>query len=178
MNWRNLKIRICASKKDVATVENLLDTLDLTGNEYADRTTIQDVIDNNKLKTDILYNGNTIVSKTRILTELKKILKKKPCEEWNMSDYFYQFLHLNCGSIAHYDKRSWIYEYPTVSDLKKFFNKNEWGNNILQCQPSWKSDCRILAKEVLDLVNKPVPLTEKKLKFNDFSMYEQISLLA
>jgi hypothetical protein len=48
-----------------------------------------------------------------------------------LSPYFYEFLHLCCGSIAHYDIHGWVTEYPTVEDLKKFFNRNEYGCRVV-----------------------------------------------
>ena len=135
------------------------------------RLRIQQAIDENHLSASILYKGNAVWSKIRILRNLDQIIAKgslygnkrvrwmklgsmltlpatpqdfKPI----LSDYFYEFLHLNCGSIAHYDKAGWIGHYPTVDDLKRFFLKNEHGKRVIEWIPDWKTDVRNIIEAI------------------------------
>jgi hypothetical protein len=125
----------------------------LIGDETTDRLAIQKWIDKNGFKPAVLYDGNNVVSKDRIITELKKILKRGTLHP--MSDYFYQFLTLNAGSIAHYNKSGWIAEYgDSAAQLCKFFLCNEYGQDIVSNQPHWKTDCIEIGKEILSLVQK------------------------
>lgn len=149
MNWRSLNIKVYGNKKGVESIKSLLDEIELTGLESKDRLILQRVIDDNKIKEHIIYDGNSIISYYRIISEYKRILKKR--EFVNMSDYFYEFLHLNCGSIAHYNKSGWLYEYNSLEKLKSFFFYNEFGTNIVNNQPSWKSDVIRIAEAILEL---------------------------
>ena len=113
------------------------------------RLKIQEVIDRESLKADISFDGNGVTSLVRIIRNLKQIMEAGalyksykphyeavgnciilPVGKRNdiiLSDYFYEFLSLSCGSIAHYDKCGWVACYPTLDDLKAFFKKNEFG---------------------------------------------------
>ena len=101
------------------------------------RLKIQDCLDNQNIKVDILFDGNSVWSKKRILKDVKAVKKGGMAK---LSDYLYKFLSLSCGSIAHFNKQGWIDCYPTVQDLKQFFLKNEFGNRVLHHIPAWKTD--------------------------------------
>jgi len=118
------------------------------------RLLIQQFIDQYHLKASILVNGNTVWSKDRILRNLEQIIKhgtlynedqKKPPI---LSPYFYNFLHLTCGSIAHYDIAGWIHKYPTIEHLKKFFKCNELGKRVLDWIPPERSDARLIVQQI------------------------------
>jgi len=162
-------IRILGSEKERKKAKAALDKLDLPSQEDKARIVIQDAIDEHHLNASILYRGNRVWSRMKILNNLERIIEKgtlygnkrvrwlrlgsmlylpatpadfKPI----LSDYFYEFLTLNCGSIAHYNKAGWIGIYPTVEDLKKFFLKNEYGKPVSESVSTWKSDViRIVA---------------------------------
>lgn len=187
MLWRELKISFYGSKKEIPKVEELLNKIDLTGREFDDRNTLQRFIDENKItKVDILYDGNTIVSKDRIVNEFIKILKKGKLE--GMSDYFYKFLHLYCGSSAHYNKQGWIYEYNNSSeDLINFFLKDERGTNVLRYQPRWKADCINISREILFIIEEGInsrvddgikPLAKPKKVINNTNDVSQMDLFS
>jgi len=136
------------------------------------RLKIQALIDQERLKADILYNGNSVWSKEKIIRNLKQIIKAgtlyridqpryipigsmlripaggKP----RLTKYFYNFLHLSCGSIAHYNIQGWIAEYPTVEDLRRFFLKNEFGKRVLDHLPVWKTDAKKIVEEIEQLL--------------------------
>ncbi|MCF7795996.1 hypothetical protein K9M42_02785 [Patescibacteria group bacterium] len=96
-------------------------------------------------KIDILYDGNTVINDIKILKNLRKI-KRQGMEA--MNDDFYDFLHLSCGSIAHFSKMGWISCYPTINSLKKFFIKNEFGKRVLNDIPNWKTDTINTVKKI------------------------------
>lgn len=137
------------------------------------RLAIQKRIDEYRLLATIMFDGNTVWSKKRIIDNLDKIIQagvlwdKRPHEfrtnnsaglpikvthtqteapqimrvgplllpsegfSCLLSQYFYEFLRLCCGSIAHFNIHGWVTEYPTVEDLKKFFERNEYGCRVL-----------------------------------------------
>jgi hypothetical protein len=124
------------------------------------RLKIQALIDEHNLAASILVNENSVWSKRKILQNLDRIIKhgrlydkRKPRfypigsmlkiptgGDPILSKYFYEFLHLNCGTIAHYNIQGWIATYPTLDDLKALFKKNEYGKPVREDIPSWKTD--------------------------------------
>ena len=150
------KITYYGSEKDIQkAIETLKKCKSLrTSDEGTARLKIQKLIDDQGLKASILINGNTVWSKKRILKNLRRILThgtlynedqdKPPI----LSHYFYEFLHLCCGSIAHYDIHGWIHKYPRVEDLKKFFMKNEWGKRVRDNIPTWHTDVKVIVEEI------------------------------
>jgi hypothetical protein len=109
------------------------------------RLKIQEVIDNEHIKVDILFDGNSVWSKKKIMRDIKKI-KKHGMQK--LTDYLYKFLSLSCGSIAHYNKWGWIACYPTLQDLRNFFRRNEFGERVLSHIPHWKTDAIGIVREV------------------------------
>ncbi len=152
------KIGIYGSRKEIEEAKGVLDGLNLKGNESEDRLVIQEAIDRNKVKAGILYDGNTVWSYDRIVRDFKRALRSGPSKvteygngDYNLTDYLYDFLSLDCGSIAHFNKYGWIGTYPTKDDLKQFCRHNEFGQDILSHQPSWASDGQRIAKAVLEM---------------------------
>jgi hypothetical protein len=166
-------IRILGNKKAVDKAQDALKkiaNLDKMTEGNA-RLRMQQAIDENHLTASILYRGNRVWSKVRILRNLDQIIAKGTLYgnkrvRWMklgsmltlpatpqdfipiLSDYFYGFLHLNCGSIAHYDKAGWIGHYPTLDDLKQFFLKNEHGKRVIEWIPAWKTDVRNIVEAI------------------------------
>jgi len=116
-----------------------------TLSESQARLQIQETIDHENIKADILFDGNSVWSKKKILRDIKKI-KKYGMNK--LTDYLYKFLSLSCGSIAHYNKFGWISTYPTIHHLKQFFRRNEFGQRVLNYLPTWKTDAQRIVKEV------------------------------
>jgi len=166
---KHAEIRIIGSRKDVEQAEATLKTIpDLESlPEPKARLEIQRLIDEQSLKASILFDGNTVWSKNRILRNLEEIMqhgtlynKEKPryipigsmlrmpvVGDCVLSDYFYHFL-TDCGSIAHYNKQGWVTEYPTLEDLKEFFKHNEHGRRVLDWIPSWKTDAKLIVEAI------------------------------
>ena len=119
---------------------------DENSSENTYREVLQKIIDDNKLKADILFNGNRVWSKNKIIRNIKTIIKHNDMNK--MNKYLYQFLSLSCGSIAHYNKNGWIDTYPTVEHLKRFFIKNEFGERVLTYLPAWEYDAYVIVVEI------------------------------
>jgi hypothetical protein len=109
------------------------------------RIILQDCIDIQNIKADILFDGNSVWSKKRLLKDIQTVKKHGMTK---LSDYLYKFLTLSCGSIAHYNKQGWIDCYPTVNGLKQFFIRNEYGNRVLYQIPKWYSDAIAIVKNI------------------------------
>lgn len=162
-----LKIEVRGQKKAVAKAEAMLKDLREKEHVYLDemeepvaRVVLQDLIDEKDIRATIMVNGNSVWSKKRILLNLRRIMELKQLYKSRtpgrklvagvlylpvktdpvLSHYFYEFLHLCCGSAAHYSIDGWIAQYPTLDDLKKFFKKNEFGKRVLDQIPSWHTD--------------------------------------
>jgi hypothetical protein len=149
------KITYYGSEKDISEAITVLKKQKLESlKESKARLLIQELIDKHHLKASILVNGNTVWSKDRILKNLEQIIKHGTLynEDQNkppvLSHYFYQFLSLDCGSIAHYDIHGWVHKYPTIEHLKQFFKHNEFGKRVLDWIPSERADARAIVQAV------------------------------
>ena len=167
-------IRIYGSPKEINRATDALKTIPnlLRLSEPDARLKIQKVIDEKKLKADILFKANGVWSCDRIIGNLRRIIKagtlydgKRPTfipigsmlrmptiGKTILSQYFYNFLHLCCDSIAHYNIQGWVATYPTVDDLKSFFKKNEYGKSVRDSIPYWKTDVQRIVKEIEKLL--------------------------
>lgn len=94
----------------------------------------------------ILYDGNTVWDVKRLMKQFKTFVKYYDYDHF--TKYLYEFFHLQCGSIAHYNKAGWLSTYPTLDDLKEFFKKNEYGSTVQFSPPDWHYDAR-LATELM-----------------------------
>lgn len=110
------RISFCGTKSAIHMAEEVINSLNLTGNEERDRLIIQKAIDDNNLKCNILYEGNTVYPFKKLLTELNKMRKTNSIEK--ISNDMYHFL-MNFD-IAHYDKHGYIVEYDGLySEMMK-----------------------------------------------------------
>ncbi len=133
-----MNIRFLGTKKQKTVTELVILALPLTGNEATDRIIIQDALDANTGMGNVMYEGNTVYPKKRLLNELKKLRKSNDLTK--MSDKMYQFLIMNFD-IAHSDKGGFIAYYDE--------SFSEMENAILKRPviPSWKTDVqRIIAE--------------------------------
>jgi len=128
---------------EIILQKNIPDLPALT--ESKARLQIQECIDHENIKASILFDGNSVWSKKKILRDIKRV-KKHGMEK--LTDYLYKFFHLSCGSIAHYNKYGWISTYPTLHHLKQFFRRNEFGERVLHHLPAWKTDAQVIVKAV------------------------------
>ncbi len=144
-------ITLYGSTKDISSAEGVLKTVKLTGNEATDRITIQSLIDRHRLKASILYRGNSVWSKQKVLKDFKKLLKTNNTEE-GLTDYLYKFFHLECGTIAHFSKNGWALTYPDNRAIRRLFIRNEYGKRVLEHQPAWASDRKIIITEIEKLL--------------------------
>jgi len=150
------KITYYGSEKEIAKAAAILKKRRSLSrmNEAKARLVIQQLIDQHSLKATIHVNNNAVWSRKRILKNLRRVIKQgtlyNPDQDKPpiLSHYFYQFLNLCCGSIAHYDIHGWIHKYPTVEHLKQFFLKNEMGKRVVDYIPEWKTDACAIVRDI------------------------------
>jgi len=147
----NEEITLYGNKAQIESAKQKIDTIKrrLAGDELKDRLLLQnEIVDN--IKADILYDGNSVYSKTKLVRQFKTLLKNGM---QSLTDDLYRFFSLCCGSIAHYDKQGWISTYPDLFALKEFFQRNEFGRSVLSDQPHWATDRIEIIKEMEKLLN-------------------------
>lgn len=158
MNIRTGKITVYGSTKEIevakAILEQHLPTEQFNENESKARLLIQSLIDENSIKAAILWDGNRVWSREKVLKDIRMITRRGMNA---LTDYLYEFFHLCCGSIAHYNKQGWICEYPDIESVRNFFERNEYGSSVLAHQPNWAAD-RI---EIIREINRLLKIKEE-----------------
>ena len=135
------RISLYGSKDIIEKETPIIENLELTGNENRDRLLIQKCIDENKLKSDILYDGNTVYPFEKTVKEYRKLQKTDSLT--NMTKYMYEFFSNACGDIAHYDINGYRAYYN--NSLINLENKVLKNYNFI---PSWHSDLDRINKEL------------------------------
>jgi len=142
------RIKLYGTTKQIDDAEKVLIKIDYpisTMSESEARLIIQELIDSGRIKAKVLFNGNSVWGKKKIIRDIKKV-KNGGMEK--LTNHLYDFLHLSCGSIAHYDKGGWIDTYPTIEHLRQFFLNNEFGQRVLRHIPVWKSDVKNIVTDI------------------------------
>lgn len=134
--------------------EKLLPQVTPNTKEGEIRPLISSLIDSENIKASILYDGNSVWSKKRILKDIRRVKKNGMGA---LTDYLYDFFNLCCGSIAHYNKFGWIDVYPTISALKAFFVRNEYGESVYNHVPAWKTD----VKDIVLAIHSELGITKR-----------------
>lgn len=118
-------IRLYGNKSIIENEKTIIERLHLTGNEFEDRLTIQNAIDEYKLKSNILYDGNTVYPFEKIVKEYRRLQKTGSLE--NLTKELYEFFMYACGDIAHYNLSGYktYYDY-SFRKLEEEFLKNCW----------------------------------------------------
>jgi hypothetical protein len=152
MEIPNTKITLYGSKQEIKSAMNYFNKANirqkLSGDEYSDRLVLMNEFVPH-IKCSVSYDGNTVWNKEKLIRDFKRVLNNGM---HSLSDYLYEFFHLCCGSIAHFDKNGWIATYPTLASLRNFFERNEYGQSVVAHMPSWKADAVEIAKEMDRLV--------------------------
>lgn len=130
---KKLKIALDGTKTTVQKAVAALDRMTLTNSEGRDRLLIQRVMDENDLRASILYNGNIVWPRGRLLKEYQKYSKSGSIE--NLTDFFYSFLNLGCDDIAHYNKQGYIEYYN--GDFEEVKKKVIFATVFV---PAWHTD--------------------------------------
>lgn len=107
---KNLDIEIYEKNSTIQKEKSIIEKLNLTGNENKDRLIIQQCIDENNLKSDILYNGNTVYPFKRIVKAYRELQKSDSLK--NLTNEMYDFFMNAYGDIAHY----------SISGYKDYYN--------------------------------------------------------
>ena len=125
VNANGKKIRLSGSNAIIKKEKNIIENLELTGNECVDRLIIQKCIDDNKLKSSILYDGNTVYPFEKIVKAYRRLQKSGSLE--NLTKEMYHFFMYACGDIAHYDIGGYKCYYNfSFRDLENELLKNCW----------------------------------------------------
>lgn len=134
------KIALYGSKAVIQSEKSIIESLNLTGNEPTDRLIIQKCIDDNNLKSKILYGGNTVYPFRKTVMAYKKLQKSGKLEK--LTNEMYHFFTNACGDIAHYDLGGFIAYYDNS------FQKLE--NSLCRdCfTTSWHTDLDRIFKEL------------------------------
>jgi len=101
ININGKAITLYGSKAIIQNEKTIIENLELTGNESQDRLLIQDCIDKNKLKSDILYDGNSVYPFEKIIKAYRKLQKSETLD--GLTKEMYHFFIYACEGIAHYD---------------------------------------------------------------------------
>lgn len=125
LNINEKRITLYGSKAIIENEKSIIENLELTGNESNDRLLIQKCIDENKLKSDILYDGNTVYPFEKIVKAYRKLQKSGSLD--NLSNEMYHFFIYACGDIAHYDLGGFkaYYNYSFLQ-LENTLLKDNW----------------------------------------------------
>lgn len=121
----NRRINLYGSKAIIEKEKPIIENLKLSGWEDTDRLIIQKCIDENKLKSDILYEGNTVYPFEKIVKEYRRL--QKDYSLGNLTNNMYHFFMNACGDIAHYDKTGYrCYYNDSIVELENRFLKNSY----------------------------------------------------
>ena len=141
LNKNNKRITFFGSNNVIESYKNIIDNLPLTGNESNDRILIQKCIDNNNLKSEILYEGNTIYSFKKIVKEYRNLQKNGTLDK--LTNKMYLFFTNACGDIAHYN----------INGFRDYYNNSleNLESKLLSRDtfiPRWCSDLDRIFKEL------------------------------
>jgi len=137
----NKRIKIYGSNSILEEEKSIIDSLPLTGNEGKDRLIIQQCIDDKGIKSNILYDGNTVLPFNKIVNEYRKLQKDGTLTK--MSERMYNFFHLHCGDIAHYSISGYRANYNnSLKQLESQILSQE------QFVPGWHTDLDKIFKEL------------------------------
>ena len=141
LNKNNKRITFFGSNNVIESDKNIIDNLPLTGNESNDRILIQKCIDNNNLKSEILYEGNTIYSFKKIVKEYRNLQKSGTLDK--LTNKMYLFFTNACGDIAHYNINGFRDYYN--NSLENLESKLLGRDTFI---PRWCSDLDRIFKEL------------------------------
>lgn len=141
LNKNNKRITFFGSNNVIESDKNIIDNLPLTGNESNDRILIQKCIDNNNLKSEILYEGNTIYSFKKIVKEYRNLQKNGTLDK--LTNKMYLFFTNACGDIAHYNINGFRDYYN--NSLENLESKLLGRDTFI---PRWCSDLDRIFKEL------------------------------
>ncbi len=150
----NTKITLHGTRQEIKRAMNYFNQANIHSKLSSDESSDRLMLMNEfvpVIKCTISYNGNTVWNKEKLICDFKRILNNGM---HSLSDYLYEFFHLSCGSIAHFNKQGWIATYPTLASLRNFFIKNEYGEAVIAHIPSWQTDAVEITQAMDQLLNK------------------------
>lgn len=141
LNKNNKRITFYGSNSVIESDKNTIDKLPLTGDEASDRLLIQKCIDDNNLKSSILYDGNTVYSFKKIVKEYRNLQKSGTLDK--LTNKMYLFFTNACGDIAHYNINGFRDYYN--NSLENLESKLLGRDTFI---PRWCSDLDRIFKEL------------------------------
>jgi len=160
VNANGKKIRLSGSNTIIEKEKSIIEKLELTGNECVDRLIIQKCIDDNKLKSSILYDGNTVYPFEKTVKAYRRLQKSGSLE--NLTKEMYHFFMYACGDIAHYDIGGYKCYYNfSFRDLENELLKNCWNS------PRYSD---------IDKIFKELKIGKQYFKERDFIDIDKLSL--
>jgi hypothetical protein len=155
----NIGVRATKGEKDLLPLIEFLMDKPEPKNEYELRKLLVSFIENHKMAGSLLVNGNLVWDVGKLLVHFQRLLNNAEYVngEWRLklssfSNYLYDFLTLNCGSIAHYNKAGWLHTYPTKTALRSFFERNEYGRPVANYSPDWYYDARMAQASMAKMI--------------------------
>lgn len=121
----NRRINLYGNRAIIEKEKPIIEKIELVGIEDKDRLIIQKCIDENKLKSNILYEGNTVYPFEKIVKEYRRL--QKDYSLGKLTNDMYHFFMNACGDIAHYDKTGYrCYYNDSIVELENRFLKNSY----------------------------------------------------
>lgn len=120
---KNNTVSLYGSKGTINKEMGIIQELTLTGREEKDRLLIQNCIDDHNLKSDILYDGNTVYPFEKIVKAYRKLQKTESLD--TLTKEMYHFFIYACGDIAHYNIEGFKdYYNHSIKNLENTLLKN------------------------------------------------------
>lgn len=125
LNINGKLVKLYGKKAIIEKEKAIIENLDITGNEYKDRLIIQKCIDDEKLKSNISYDGSTVYPFEKTIKQYRRLQKEDSLE--NMTEYMYHFFMYACGDIAHYNIHGFRDYYDNrLTNLENQLLKTNW----------------------------------------------------
>jgi len=122
--------------------------------EGAVRVIIQDLMEATDCPIDITFKGNGVYPYSKTIRDFKRVVKANDTRK--MTKHLYRFFSNCCGTIAHYNLQGWACIYPDNDFLMELFERNEYGQPVVDYVPKWKTDTILIVREMESILKGAV----------------------